>query len=125
MSIKFTKLTRLSQILFLGTIASMFAVSATAETKESTSVEQRFEDAYFSHGKNAFAQSNILGQIDTLLGFTGFPEQHISRDAKTVDNLYQETMAKQSSLGSRIITRDVANPYDTSLRENSGYSAIE
>ncbi len=119
MSIKFTKL---SQILLVASIASIFSLPAKAEMKP---LDEEFQDAYFANGKNAFIQSNALSQIDTILGFTGFPEQHINRDAKAVDDVYNEGMAKQSSMGSRIMTRDLANPYDTSIRENPGYSAIK
>ena len=122
MSIKCTKLTRLSQILLLTTVASLVSLSAHAETEK---LEQKFEDAYFTNGKNAFIQSNAFSQLNTILGFTGFPEQHIARDAIAVDNLYEESMARQSSMDTRIMTRDLKNPYDTSLRENPDYSAIE
>ena len=118
MSIQFGKL---SKILLVAGVASMFSLPAIAETKP---LDEQFEDAYFSNGKNAFVQSGALSQIDTILGFTGFPEQHIGRDAKAVDRVYQQGMAKQSSMGTRIMTRDLANPYDTSIRENPSYSAI-
>lgn len=119
MSIKFTKLTK---ILLVAGISSMFSLSAKAEMK---SLDEQFQDAYFSNGKNAFIQSNALSQLDTILGFTGFPEQHINRDGLAVDKVYQEGMAQQSSMGARIVTRDLANPYDTSIRERPSYSAIK
>lgn len=119
MSIKFTKL---SKILLIAGVASMFSLPAKAEMKP---LDEQFQDAYFSYGKNAFVQSNALSQIDTIVGFTGFPDQHINRDGKKVDALYRAAMAKQSSMGPRMMTRDLTNPYDTSLRENSAYSAIK
>ena len=119
MSIKFTKLTR---ILLLASIASMFSLSAKAEMKP---LDEQFQDAYFSHGQNAFVQSNVLSQLDTILGFTGFPEQHINRDGLAVDRIYQQGMEKQSAMGARIVTRDLNNPYDTSIRERPSYSAIK
>ena len=119
MSIKFT---RLSKILLLAGIASMFSLSAKAEMKP---LDDKFNDAYFMNGKDAFIQSNAFGQINTILGFTGFPEQHINRDGKAVDTIYQEGMAKQSSMGAKMVTRDLTNPYDTSLRESPSYSAIK
>ena len=122
MSIKFTKLTKLSKILLLATAASMFSVSAKAEMMP---LHEEFKDAYFSNGKNAFVQSGIFSQINTIAGFTGFPDQHIRGDAKNVDRLYQQTIDRQSNMGSRINTRDLANPYDTSLLENPDYSAIK
>jgi hypothetical protein len=119
MSIKFTKL---STILLVAGVASLFADSVKAEMMP---LDDKFQDAYFTNGKNAFTQSNALSQINTILGFTGFPEQHISRDGKKVDKAYQEGMAKQSAMGARMITRDLTNPYDTSLRESPSYSPMK
>ena len=119
MSIKSTKLTK---IFLLAGVASMFSLSANAEMKP---LDETFKDAYFSNGKDAFYQSSAISQIDTILGFTGFPDQHIARDAKAVDSVYKEGMAKQSSMGAKMVTRDLANPYDTSIRENPSYSAIK
>ncbi len=123
MSIKFTKL---SKILVIATIASLFSVEAIAETKnqksmEMISLDQAFRDAYFKGGKNAFQQSSIFGQINTILGFTGFPDQHISIDSKAVNQVYEDGTKQQAATGTRIMTRDLANPYDTSLMENPSY----
>ena len=119
MSIKSTKLTK---IFLLAGIASLFSLSANAEMKP---LDEKFQNAYFSNGKNAFYQSSVISQIDTILGFTGFPDQHIARDAKAVDSVYQSGMAKQSHMGAKMVTRDLSNPYDTSIRENPSYSAIK
>jgi hypothetical protein len=123
MSIKFTKL---SKILVIATIASLFSVKAMAETKNSQSMEtisldRAFQDAYFKGGKNAFQQSNIFGQINTILGLTGFPEQHISKDSQAVYQVYQDGTKQQAATGKRIMTRDLVNPYNTSLMENPSY----
>lgn len=122
MSIQFTKLTNLSKILLMASIATLFAFPANAEMK---SLHEEFEDTYFSKGKDTFIQSNIFSQIDTILGFTGFPDQHIVIDGKKIDTLYQEGMKQQSSMGERMVTRDLANPYNSSIRENPSYSAIK
>jgi len=122
MSIKFTKLTNLSQILLIAGAASIFGAAAQAEMM---SLDQDFRDAYFSNGKTAFAEGNIFGQFNTITGITGFPDQHISRDGKAVDQVYQTGMAEQTGMGASMMTRDLANPYDTSLRENPSYSAIK
>jgi hypothetical protein len=117
----FIKFTKLSQVLVLAAIASLFAVQAQAEMKP---LDDAFKDAYHKRGKNAFKQSNIVGQINTLIGLTGFPEQHISLDGKAVDRLYQQSLAKQTSSGEYLVTRDLENPYSTSLRENPSYIAF-
>ena len=117
MSIKFTKL---SKILVIATIASLFAIEAKAEEP----LHEAFKDAYYTKGKNAFQQSSIFGQINTIAGFTGFPEQHISTDGKAIDKLYLESLNRQASSGDALVTRDLQNPYDTSLRENPSYSGF-
>ena len=119
MPIKFTKL---SKILVIATITtSLCALEAQAEMEPLT---EQFENAYFKKGKNAFWQSSILGQLDNIIGITGFPEQDIRRDGKAVDNVYQAGLEQQSKTGMKIITRDLENPYDTSLIENPSYSAF-
>ena len=118
MSIKFSKL---SKVLVIGAIASLFAVEVQAEMKP---LDDAFKDAYHKRGKNAFKQSNIFGQINTIVGLTGFPEQHVSLDGKAVDQLYQQSLTRQTSSGEYLVTRDLENPYNTSLRENPSYIAF-
>lgn len=118
MSIKFSKL---SKVLVIAAIASLFAVEAKAEMKP---LDDAFKDAYHKRGKDAFRQSNIFGQINTIVGLTGFPEQHVSLDGKAVDQLYQQSLTRQTSSGEYLVTRDLENPYNTSLRENPSYIAF-
>ncbi len=118
MSIKFTKL---SKILVIATIASLLSLEAKAEMEP---LPEAFNNAYFTKGKDAFQQSSIVGQLNTIIGITGFPEQHISSDGKAVDEVYQAGLRQQSATGARMMTRDLENPYDTSLKENPSYSAF-
>ncbi|BAZ44362.1 hypothetical protein NIES4102_13700 [Chondrocystis sp. NIES-4102] len=118
----FIKFTKLSTVLLIASIFSLFSTEAIAETK---SLDQAFKEAYFSRGKNAFQQSTIFGQINAILGFTGFPDQHINVDSKKVDTLYQEAMRQQAKTGRRIITEDLPNPYNTSLQEISASNSIK
>jgi hypothetical protein len=118
MSIKFTKL---SKVLVIAVIASLFTVEVKAEMKP---LDEAFKDAYHKRGKDAFKQSSLLYQLINMDGLLGFPEQHIAADGKAVDRLYQQTLAKQTSSGEYSITRDLENPYNTSLRENPSYVAF-
>lgn len=112
MSIKFIKLCK---VLAIATIASLFSLEAKAEK---TSLSEAFEAAYYEHGENAFSQSGILGQINTIVGIPKFPEQDIAADGKSVHNVYRLGLKLQTSTGEPLITKDLDNPYDTSLREN-------
>ena len=123
MPIKFTKLTK---VLIIATIASLFSIEAKADTTpDEVSLSEAFESAYFKNGKNAFVQSGFLGQINTIIGIPKFPEQDIAADAKEVDRLYEAALERQTSTGERLITRDLENPYDSSLRTNPGYGLLE
>ena len=122
MSIKFTKL---SKILVITIIASLFSVEVMAEEtkeRETVSLNDAFTDAYFKHAKNAFKEQTILRQLNNIfLGFGGYPEKQIALDGEAVDNLFQDAMKQQSAQGMPIKTRDLTNPYSTSLLENPDY----
>lgn len=119
MPIKFTKL---SKILVIAAIASIFAAPAMAEQEQSPmSLEEAFEAAYFKHAGNAYQRTGFFGQLNTLLGLTWFPDKQIALDGKSVDSLYQDAMERQASQGMPIVTRDLPNPYTTSLIENPRY----
>ena len=124
MSIKFTKLTK---VLIIATIASLFSLEAKADTDPLNEVllGDLFEAAYFDNGENAFVQSGFLGQINTIVGIPKFPEQDIAADAKEVDRLYKAALERQTSTGERLITRDLENPYDSSIRVDPGYDLLK
>ncbi|ELS03383.1 hypothetical protein Xen7305DRAFT_00031060 [Xenococcus sp. PCC 7305] len=123
MSIKFTKL---SSILFLTTIASLcplklWAQTTTDEQAEPISVQQVFDDAFFNHSGTAFRNDGFVDQLNHIFGFNQFPEIQISKDGELVHFLYQDGLKQQAEKNSPIKTRDLANPFSTSLQENPGY----
>ena len=120
MSIKFTKL---SSILLVPIVAGIFAIEVKAEEPTATpvSVVDVFKDAYFEHTGDNYHNSSPVGELNTIFGFNGFPDNQISADGKLLDMLYQDLMAEQSQSGTSIKTRDLSNPYTTSLQENPGY----
>ena len=111
MSIKFTEI---SKIIVMATIASLFSIEARANE---TSLAEVFEAAYFKNGENAIEQSSFLGQFNTILGIPKFPEQDITADMKEINQVYELSLERQTSTGERLITKDLDNPYTTSLRE--------
>ena len=62
-----------------------------------------------------------MGVLNTIIGFKGFPENQISNDGKLIDMVYEDAIKQQSQAVSPIYTRDLTNPYSTSLQENPGY----
>ncbi len=119
MTIKFTKL---SKILVIATIASVFAAPAMAEKDQSPmSLNEAFKAAYFKHAGNAYEKMGFFGQLDSLLGLTWFADRQIMLDGKSVDSVYQQAIEQQASAGMPMMTRDLPNPYTTSLIENPRY----
>lgn len=112
-------LIKLSKVLAIVTIASLFATQARADTEPvgKVALDEIFKAAYFDNGENTIEQSGFLGQINTIVGIPKFPEQDITADMKEVHRVYQLALERQTSMGEPLITRDLDNPYDTSLRE--------
>lgn len=122
MSIKSTKL---SKVLVVATIASLFSIEAKAdEVLNKVPLGEAFEAAYFKNGENAFRQSGIFGQFNTIVGIPKYPEQDIAADAEEVHLLYELGLARQTSTGQPLVTKDLDSPYDTSLKEILGYGAF-
>lgn len=128
MSIKFVKL---SSIFCLTTIATLFPVQLWAQTPtENTitdneanpvSVQQVFNDAFFRHSGTAFRNDDIISKLNTIFGFNFFPEKQISKDGELVNILYQDALKLQAAKGDPMKTRDLTNPFTTSLQENPSY----
>ncbi len=126
MSIKFTKL---SSIFFLTTIASLFPLKLWAQTTtenevnqvNQVTVQQVFTDAFFRHSGDAFRNGGLIDQLNHIYGFNRFPEIQIAKDGKLVDILYQDILKQQAEKGAPMKTRDLSNPYNTSLGENPDY----
>ena len=123
MSIKFTKL---SSIFFLTTIASLFPLKLWAQTTteieaEPVTVQQVFNDAFFRHSGTAFRNDGYIDQLNNIFGFNRFPELQISKDGELVDLIYQDGLKQQAEKGAPMQTRDLSNPYTTSLQENPSY----
>ena len=116
MSIKFTKF---SSILLITAISSLFAFEAKAE--EPLSLADTFEEAYFQNTGNAYDRASIWGQIKSITGVTGFSDQQITADSKLIDTVYKDAMKAQSEVGAPLKTRDLQNPYTTSIFENPDY----
>ncbi|AFY79349.1 putative S-layer protein [Pleurocapsa sp. PCC 7327] len=98
--------------------------SATAASTEALS--ETFNRAFSHNSGDFFEGTDPLGQLNNELGIipfqvpASFPENQITRDAELLEALYKDTLQQQSSLP-RIRTRDLPNPFNTSLRENPNY----
>jgi hypothetical protein len=71
---------------------------------------------------------NISGQANQIFGWRTFPgsfyDNQITSDGLTVETVYHDALRQQMD-GPRMVTRDLLNPFDTSLRENPEYLRLE
>lgn len=120
------RLRSLTGIFIFVTIATGFSLAAIAEPTSSTqpssneSISEAFERAFFENDPNFFRNRSFGRQLDLILGlpsFRGnsFPENEIARDAEVVDIVYQNALEQQVSSDPIIRTRDLPNPYETSI----------
>ncbi len=136
--------TRLGQILAVSAIGSLIAVEAVAPrlgkaenvpnkpteaqpepiSMMSESIPAAFNRAFFEHTGNAFENQTIVSQLNTIFGFNYYPEKQIALDGELVDYLYKDVMEQQTASIAPVRTRDLSNPFNTSLYENPGYIPI-
>ncbi|HCF28884.1 MAG TPA: hypothetical protein DEV81_17170 [Cyanobacteria bacterium UBA11049] len=111
----------LSSILVLAIATTGFHGSAIAQPKPSTqpkaqpTLAESFERAFFANDPAFYRNRSWGRQLDLLFGFKGFIEREINRDAASVHNLYQSSLKQQNSRVPAIRTRDLPNPYETSI----------
>jgi hypothetical protein len=79
----------------------------------------------FNHNTGSFHDINdILGQVNNIFGARTFPgsylDNQISRDAKLVGTLYHYFLNQEMKKPS-IATRDLPNPFNTSIQEDPSY----
>ena len=121
-------------ILLVGAASSIFASealaesapSATAQTEPQENLAETFHRALFENSGDSFEAGSIWGQINLIFGFTAlpegsFPENQISRDARQIDILYKEALKQQNQSQPMIRTRDLSNPFDSSILNNPTY----
>ena len=120
-------------ILLVGAASSIFASEALAQTEptESSSqpqetVAEAFDRAFFKHSGDSFEAGRIPAQINLIFGFSAspegsFPENQIARDAREIDILYKEGLKQQNQSQPMIRTRDLSNPFDSSVLNNPTY----
>ena len=123
MSIKFTKL---SSIFFLTTITSLLPLRVWAQTTTENEVnqvtlQQAFNDAFFENSGTAFRNDGFRDQLNNIFGFDRYPDIQISKDGELVHTIYEDALKQQGAYEAPMKTRDLSNPFTTSLQENPSY----
>ncbi len=124
MSIRCKSLTGALAILTTVCIGST-ASAQTSPIDQFTQYEtlaDRFEQVFYSNDKD-FSQNRSLGrQLDFILGFgslnNSFVDNEINADTRAITILYKDELLKQGSSDRVVRTRDLPNPYNTSILQS-------
>lgn len=124
MGIRFKGLTS-ALAIFTTVGVSSTAMAQTAPTNQFspyTTVADRFEQVFFTNDKDFFANRSFVRQLDLIFGFgslsTGFIENEANADTKAINIFYKDALLQQGSSDPVIRTRDLPNPYDTSVLQS-------
>lgn len=83
-----------------------------------------FNRAFYNDTGRFYDITNISGQANKIFGWRTFPgsffDNQIANDSATFEAVYQDALNQQTT-GQNIRTRDLANPFNTSLLENPSY----
>ncbi len=100
-------------------------ISARAEHVEP--LNDTFNRAINNSSGTLYDISNISGQANIIFGWRSFPgsfpENQITEDGKTMEILMKDSMDRQDS-SLPIQTRDLPNPYTTSIGQNPAYTNL-
>jgi hypothetical protein len=90
------------------------------------SIPEFVERGYFTYSESSFKEWDIPAQLNTIFGWRSFPEgsfaeNEVIRDAEILHIIVQDALNNQAQNDVTIRTRDLENPFSTSLGENPNY----
>ncbi len=89
----------------------------------------RFEKVFYTNDKVFSRNRSFLRQLDFLVGIgslnTSFVENEIIADTKAVNILYRDALLKQGSSDRVVRTKDLPNPYNTSILQSPLIEALK
>jgi hypothetical protein len=97
------------------------------EPSNPLNVSELVNQAFSEYGGDFFEQATIEGSLNTIFGWRSFPQGSFPENDITKDGLLLSIMMSdyfnRLQKGETIIrTRDLSNPFDTSLEENPDYT---
>lgn len=103
-------------------------IPSTMQELPGDSLDNVFTRASYNATGRFYEIMNISGQANQIFGWRTFPgsffDNQITSDALTVETVHHDAMRQQMG-GPPMVTRDLLNPFDTSLRENPEYLRTE
>ena len=133
MSIRFNSFMTIA-LMSAVSVLGVSNVSAQTETPIPTpqqnipteSIPEVFERGFYHGLGTAIDQATIGGQLNNYFGWRNFPEgsypeNQIARELDILTTLYKDVMKQQTQNDPLMRTRDLANPFNTSVRQNPNY----
>lgn len=113
-------------ILVASLAAGLLSEGARAQSDRTITPSEAFVEAFFENSRDPAYNTTIGRQFNTIFGVTSFPQgsypdNEIVRDAQKIHELHEEIMHQQVSSDPIIRTRDLPNPYNSSLGSNPEY----
>ncbi len=112
--------------MVLGTTTEVGAQTReTVFSPDVSNIPELFNRAFNNNTGRFYELSDLSGQANLIFGWRTFPmgsffDNMISRDSQLVNTLYRDVMQQQTA-GPLMRTRDLENPFGTSLSENPDY----
>ena len=121
---KFTTLLSLITLLSISTITRQGQAEPLNQDLTSFTPRESIPNlvnAAFTHNSgDYFTSTSFAGQFNLILGFDQFPENQIAKDTEILTILVDDLIRQQGNQ-EPLRTRDLANPYGSSLQQDSSY----
>ncbi|TVQ46799.1 MAG: serine/threonine protein kinase [Gloeocapsa sp. DLM2.Bin57] len=120
-----TALLSVIALLSLGTLtltaqAEPVVVEDFVTTAQPETIPDLFLRAFTQNSGNFFTSVSYEGQFNLIFGFNEFPENQITRDAE-LTSIFSQDLMRQQANQVPLRTRDLANPYQSSLLQQPSY----
>lgn len=104
----------------LAAAGAAVAIASTAQANEPPMAESAYvpdaiDDIFFSNTGSYAVNRTIEGQLGTMFGVGGFPEQDVVSDAYAIFDVYNYLLEQQTRSDATIRVPDLENPYTTSI----------
>ena len=100
------------------------AVARPPSSNPSDSLNNVFLRAFNNSTGRYFDSTSISGQANGIFGWRDFPgsffDNQITSDAELVNAVYTDALQQQSG-GKLVRSRDLTNPFDTSIQQNPDF----
>ena len=121
---KFTTLLSLIALLSLSTLTRQGQAEPLNQDLTSFTPRESIPNlinAAFNHNSgDYFTSTSFAGQFNLILGFDQFPENQIAKDTEILSILTND-LTRQQGNQEPLRTRDLANPYGSSLQQDPSY----